>query len=84
MARRETIRLNSKSDCKRDDDCITSIGDTKQVARSFRTDTEINNLENEQIKTICHNGKCTWKMKDKYDNVYNEIKGYDSFSEEDT
>jgi len=84
MARRETIRLNSKSDCKRDDDCITSIGDTKQGARSFRTDTEINNLENEQIKTICHNGKCTWKMKDKYDNVYNEIKGYDSFSEEDT
>jgi hypothetical protein len=42
------------------------------------------NSDNEEIKTICHNGKCTWKMKEKYDNVYNEIMGYGSSSEEDT
>jgi len=87
LARRETNRLNSKNKSKQDsNDCNTSIEDDKQSARSScpGNDTVSNNSGNEEIKTICHNGKCTWKMKGKYDNVYNEIMGYDSLSEEDT
>ena len=28
---------------------------------------------NEDFRTMCHNGRCAWKLKSKYDNVYEEI-----------
>lgn len=43
--------------------------------------SEISNID-EEIKTICHNGKCTWKRKEKYDNVHRELTGYCSSDEE--
>jgi len=30
-------------------------------------------LPNEDFRTMCHNGRCAWKLKSKYDNVYEEI-----------
>jgi hypothetical protein len=36
----------------------------------------------EELKTMCNNGKCTWKMRAKFDNVYREITGYTSSDEE--
>lgn len=99
LARKETNRLNknknennkNKSDCDDGD----GDGDKKVAALSNGGNNAVSNAigggkgssysNNEDIKTICHNGKCTWKMRDKYDNVYNEIMGYsESSSEEDT
>ena len=37
----------------------------------------------EELKTMCHNGKCTWKMKAKYDNIYHEITGHSESSDEE-
>jgi hypothetical protein len=37
----------------------------------------------EELKTMCHNGKCTWKMKAKYDNIYREITGHSESSDEE-
>lgn len=44
-----------------------------------------NSFTIEDVKTVCHNGKCLWKKRDKYDNVYNEVTGLsEALSEEDT
>jgi hypothetical protein len=43
--------------------------------------TEIS-ASDEEVRTICHNGKCTWKRKEKYDNVHKELTGYSSSEEE--
>lgn len=85
LARRETIRLNSKND-KNDS------GEGKQVASFSNGGDNIvsngssnrgnDNSVNEEIKTICHNGKCAWKMREKYDNVYNEVMGITDSSDE--
>lgn len=85
LARRETIRLNSKNS-KNDSD------EGKQVAALSNGGNNIvsngssnkgnNQSDNEEIKTICHNGKCAWKMREKYDNVYNEIMGFSDSSDE--
>jgi len=92
LARRETIRLNStwNNDSSQGDD-----GDKKVAALSNDgNDGLINGVGNEncnsysnidEIKTICHNGKCLWKKRDKYDDVYNEItECSEASSEEDT
>jgi hypothetical protein len=95
LARRETIRLNStdnKNNGKGDD------GDKKVAALSSDgNDSLINKVGSEnckncnsnsnvdEIKTICHNGKCLWKKRDKYDDVFHEVTGYTELSsEEDT
>jgi len=36
----------------------------------------------EELRSICHNGKCTWKMKGKYDNVHRELNGFSSSDRE--
>lgn len=60
LARRETIRLNG--------------GD---VSTGSSVDEEHSNgsSSDEDFKTMCHNGNCAWKMREKYDNVYREITG---------
>lgn len=35
----------------------------------------------EEVRTMCNNGKCTWKRKEKYDNVHRELKGWTSDEE---
>jgi len=90
LARRETIRLNRTKDVKGNDN---RGGETNHVLSktSNNTSTDENdgansdsNLNMEEIRTICHNGKCLWKKRNKFDNVYNEITGYsESSSEED-
>lgn len=82
LARRETNRLNNNTN-EHNNNSSKQHGD--KSSSNVGKNVVSNNLsDNEEIKTICHNGKCTWKMKEKYDNVYNEITGYDSSSEEDT
>lgn len=92
LARRETIRLKNNNNCKGDD------GDKKVAALSSDgNDSLINKVGSEsckncnsnsnvdEIKTICHNGKCLWKKRDKYDDVFHEVTGYSELSsEEDT
>jgi hypothetical protein len=36
----------------------------------------------EELKSICLNGKCTWKLKNKYDNIRREVTGVESSDEE--
>ena len=88
LARRETARLNSvdnKNNNRNEDN-----GDKKVAAISGDGNFCVKNdvgSENciDEIKTICHNGKCLWKKRGKYDDVHNEITGCsESSSEEDT
>jgi len=89
LARRETNRFNNKKKTKKDGDDSSSSEDNKHYAKSSSSrnggnNTVNSNSDNEEVKTICHNGKCIWKMKEKYDNVCHEIRGYDSPSEDTT
>lgn len=87
LARRETVRLNNI-----DNITTNEKGDSgdKKVA-ALCSDGKCNtkpqvDSENtiDEIRTICHNGKCLWKRRGKYDDVYNELRGYsDSSGEED-
>jgi hypothetical protein len=65
LARRETDRLNGAA--------------TSDEASSASA-SEIS-ASDEEVRTICHNGKCTWKRKEKYDNVHKELTGYSSSDE---
>lgn len=93
LARRETIRLNSIDHMKddinnshgdeRDKKITPSSSDGKDHSIIQEGNENCNNDSNiDEIKTICHNGKCLWKKRGKYDNVYNEIS--ESSGEEDT
>lgn len=86
-ARKETMRLNSSGS----NNAKNQKGDNgdKKVAALSNSGKDSSSSENEtftdDIKTICHNGKCLWKKRGKYDNVYNELTGYsESSSEEDS
>jgi len=72
LARRETERINGgaleRNSVKSDEDTST-------------TDPELISSD-EEIRNICHNGKCTWKMKAKYDNIHRELNGNTSSDEE--
>lgn len=89
LARRETIRLNSKNN-NENIVCVRKRNDALPNGRDNpENDTATSKgsycSDNEEIKSICHNGKCTWKIREKYDNVYNEIMGYsDSSGDEAT
>ena len=61
LARRETNKMNGVGD--------VSTMDEESSAASTESSSD------EEIRTMCHNGKCAWKLKEKYDNVYREIKG---------
>jgi len=37
----------------------------------------------DELRSICSNGKCAWKMKAKYDNIRREITGVESSEEEE-
>lgn len=91
LARRETIRLNS--DNSETSTSKEGVGEVKSrieisnngMAKEVGNEncTSCSNID--EIKTICHNGKCLWKKRNKYDDVYCEIIEYsESSSEEDT
>lgn len=89
LARRETIRLNSKDNTKnsqgveRDKKVAPSSNNGKDYLIKEEGSEKCNNDSIiDEIKTICHNGKCLWKKRGKCDNVYNEIS--ESSGEEDT
>lgn len=66
LARRETERMNggaSLASNAKDDD-------TTPAPELISSD--------EELRAICHNGKCTWKMREKYDDVHRELTGYSS------
>lgn len=95
LARRETTRLNSDRN-KNKNNSQDNNGDRKGTSLlKDVNDHLINEAGSEkstscstiidEIKTICHNGKCLWKKRGKYDDVFNEITGCsESSSEEDT
>jgi hypothetical protein len=62
LARRETERMNGGTTS--DDDASTP---PVEIISS-----------DEELRSICHNGKCTWKMRAKYDDVHRELTGYSS------
>mmetsp|Transcript_6509 Transcript_6509/g.7527 ORF Transcript_6509/g.7527 Transcript_6509/m.7527 type:complete len:215 (+) Transcript_6509:372-1016(+) len=83
LAKRETNRLNNKKKTEKNGDDCSSSEDNKQAARSSTSRSGGNNTvkinsDNEEVKTICHNGKCIWKMKEKFDNVCHEIRAYET------
>lgn len=53
LARQETDRMNGRATTT----ALKLEGDPGVVS------------SDEELKTVCHNGKCTWKVKAKYDNV---------------
>ena len=88
LARRETIRLNGVQNNSKNQK--GDNGEKKVAALSGdKKDSSNNEAGSEsfidEIKTICHNGKCLWKKRGKYDDVYNEVTGFsESSSEDDT
>jgi hypothetical protein len=68
LARRETNKLNGVGD-------VTSSADEESSAASSGS-------SDEDIKTMCHNGKCAWRLRGKYDNVYREITGLSDSDDE--
>ena len=69
LARRETDRINGG--------CTVSASgsSSSSSSESDETDEEEETTSDEELKTICHNGKCTWKLREKYDNIYREVTG---------
>ena len=92
LARRETIRLNSNGNSDNNSKCVTKkkiaaqSDDTNDDTTNDSVRENCNNCSNiDDVKTVCHNGKCLWKKRDKYDDVASEITGYSELSsEEDT
>jgi len=70
LARRETERINGHH-------TVAAGSDEASSSNSEEISTS-----DEEIRQICHNGKCTWKRKEKYDNVHKELTG-NSSSDED-
>ena len=69
-ARRETERINR-----------TGIAESDLVSQPL---AEIDvSSDDGGIKTICNNGNCIWKMREKYDNIYREVTGHSESSDEE-
>lgn len=48
--------------------CVPSSAATSTAAAAVSSSSS-----NEELRTMCHNGRCAWKLKSKYDDVYEEI-----------
>jgi hypothetical protein len=70
LARKETNKLNGLVVCGGGESVDEDLSATSAASSE------------EEIKTMCHNGKCTWKMKAKYDNVFREITGLSDSDDE--
>ena len=81
LARRETDRINGGTKAAADASSSSSSEDSS-LSDSEDSDEEELTTSDEELKTICHNGKCTWKMREKYDNIYREVTGNDDSDSE--
>jgi hypothetical protein len=72
LARRETERINNGR---------VSTANSNSDEEASESPSE-QSASDDEIKSLCHNGKCTWKVREKYDNVHRELTGYSSSDEE--
>jgi len=64
---------------------------TKRMDERLTKKNGITNVEkeaavvssDEELKSMCSNGKCAWKMKTKFDNIRREVTGVESSDEEE-
>ncbi|VEU43434.1 unnamed protein product [Pseudo-nitzschia multistriata] len=93
LARNATIQLNKNdeagNECDDRDKQISGFASdgngavSKKVGMGSRRKN--NCLAIEELKSICHNGKCLWKKRNKYDDIFDEITRQAGFScEEET
>lgn len=68
LAKRESDKLN---------------GNTSDEKEAAIVSSDEEPLPLEELKSMCSNGKCAWKMKRKFDNVRREMTGVDSSDEEE-
>jgi len=94
LARKATNRMNNVDDTARSHDeeskkiaALPTDGETdagsNPVNVCIGNRRKNNSFTIEDIKTVCHSGKCLWKKRDKYDDVYNEITGHSEFTSEE-
>jgi hypothetical protein len=69
MARKETERINNGGKA--------NFNVVKEPL------AEITLPSDEELRSICNNGNCTWKMKAKYDNIRREVTGHSESSDEE-
>ena len=72
------LSSSSSSDDDDDDDDNDEVTDTgsrnsKNVAVAAAATASI--VKRKPCRTMCLNGKCTWKVRSAYDNIYKEIHG---------
>lgn len=70
LARRETDKKNGREADKKNG--ITNVEKEAAVVSS-----------DEELKSMCSNGNCAWKMKTKFDNIRREVTGVESSDEEE-
>lgn len=68
LARRETERINGGA---------PPVNNAKLQDEASLPAQELISSD-EELRTICNNGKCIWKMREKYDDVHRELTGYAS------
>ncbi len=68
LARRETEKINCGA---------VPAKNTSLEGEAAGQSSELTTSD-EELRSICHNGKCTWKVRNKYDNVHRELTGYSS------
>jgi len=66
LARRETEQRNATA---------------AQTKNAEPVDTALVSSD-EELKSLCFSGQCTWKMRDKYDNIRREVTGIESTDDE--
>jgi hypothetical protein len=71
LARRETERMNQNR--------TVALVNGKLIGFSLAPSSFCEEISSdEDFRSICNKGKCTWKMKAKYDNIFREITGGDA------
>jgi hypothetical protein len=63
-----------------------SLQKAQELARRGTTNEEKEAAvvsSDEELKSMCSNGKCAWKMKTKFDNIRREVTGVESSDEEE-
>jgi hypothetical protein len=75
----ETSALSSSSDDEDEDDndeaTDTGSRNSKNTAAVAAKAATASIVKRKPCRTMCMNGKCTWKVRSAYDNIYKEIHG---------
>jgi hypothetical protein len=62
-------------------ECVRQETDRASATTTIDQDAAVVSSD-EELKSICSNGKCAWKMVAKYDNIRREVTGMESSDEE--